>query len=605
MILRKIQASCFAALVLIACTKEPVSTTDPLPLPQEIEANKDLSVKPGDSFFDYCNGTWLKNTAIPAAKSVGGLYDQEPAMEKRLEQLRAGVPDIGRFFELMEAESGNPEASKSYLDAQKARFPKPASKEEAFLTMGKLMADGISMWPSLLVPTFSMLWKEGRMMGVIVPYVDQSDIPLPTEWDPAEFVPLTATRAGEDNSALNLIIKGMGLDPALFATDPTWDTVWEKMEDRSLEELCALIDEAWAYYDPFSEAQLTDQARGNARASVNYTLSYHFQQQFMDAAFKEKYVGITKEVQASLRKRIQAVEWMSETTKSNALDKLDNYQLYVAYPDQWYTDGVPALSGCTTLAEAVHRCNRGTALMKGHLLGGKDYFSYQITTMLPGSSTSLIPSDLTLVNAMYSPQVNAVFIYPALLMPPFMPENVSAAYEYAAFVSIGHEFTHGFDNSGSQYDKWGNKRNWWTVADKMAFEDRRDKIVECYSHMEIDPERVPLVYGDGNLTQGENIADLGGFLTCLDAYKARLKAEGYTGETYDNQLRKFYESYAHCWCIQYSDAKLATFPKQDVHSPARHRINGVVMNTDLWYELYGVDRNCNLYLPRERRTYIW
>lgn len=76
-----------------------------------------------------------------------------------------------------------------------------------------------------------------------------------------------------------------------------------------------------------------------------------------------------------------------------------------------------------------------------------------------------------------------------LLLPPVMPENVSQAYEYALFVIIGHEFTHGFDNNGSQYDKLGNQKNWWTVADKMAFEDRRDNLVACYNHMELDPER--------------------------------------------------------------------------------------------------------------------
>jgi predicted metalloendopeptidase len=237
-------------------------------------------------------------------------------------------------------------------------------------------------------------------------------------------------------------------------------------------------------------------------------------------------------------------------------------------------------------------------------MGGKDAFSYQITTNL-FSGTTLTPSDLTLVNAMYSPNHNAVFIYPAILLPPFVPENVSEAYEYASFVCIGHEFTHGFDNDGSQYDKMGNKRNWWTVADKMAFEERRDNIVDCYSHLELDPERIPGVYGNGDRTQGENIADLGGFLAALDAYKAHLEAEGYFGEVLNAQLRKFYESFAHLWCVQYSDAKLDNINKLDVHSHARLRVNGTVMNTDLWYELYGVDRNSILYLPKERRTYIW
>ena len=123
--------------------------------------------------------------------------------------------------------------------------------------------------------------------------------------------------------------------------------------------------------------------------------------------------------------------------------------------------------------------------------------------------------------------------------------------------------------------------------------------------MEMDPDRYSGVYGDGRRTLFENIADLGGFLTALDAYKARLKADGYFGKVYDDQLRKFYESFANVWCIQYSSEKFWILKESDVHSHARLRVNGVVMNTDLWYELYDVDRNNYLYLPKDRRTYIW
>ena len=139
----------------------------------------------------------------------------------------------------------------------------------------------------------------------------------------------------------------------------------------------------------------------------------------------------------------------------------------------------------------------------------------------------------------------------------------------------------------------------------MAFEERRDLLVSCYNHLEIDPVRKPGIFSKGDLTQTEDIADLGGFLAVLDAYKARLEAEGYKGETMKEQLRKFYESYANVWRVQYSDEKLAQFPEKDVHSHARLRANGVVMNTDLWYELFEVDRNCRLFLPKERRAYIW
>ena len=113
------------------------------------------------------------------------------------------------------------------------------------------------------------------------------------------------------------------------------------------------------------------------------------------------------------------------------------------------------------------------------------------------------------------------------------------------------------------------------------------------------------VFTDGRRTLGENIADLGGFLVTLDAYIKRLREQGYFGEEFDAQLRKFYESYADMWCMKYSDEKLFSILYYDTHSHCRIRTNGVVMNTDLWYDLYGVDRNNILYLPPERRTHIW
>ena len=605
--MRRVFIGFLVVLSLFACKKsEPVSATDPLPLPEGMEANKDLSINPGDSFYDYCNGTWLRNTPVPAAGAIGGMYDQTAAMSQRVEQLKSSNPDIGHFAELMDAASGQPERTKDSLDAQKARFPRPQTMEEAFVTMGRMMADGINMWANPLIPTWNMIWKDGRLMGSITPYIDiLPDFPdATTELDPAQFVPLAGTKAGEENSAASLMIKGMGEDPSLFVTNPQWDPFWERLENRSLEELLSLIDDAWAYYEMFGEETLSADAREAANFSIGYTLSYHFAQMFLSPALREKYMGITKEIQASLRKRIQQVDWMSETTRNNALEKLDCCGLNVACPDQWHTDCVPSLKDCSTLAEAVHLNNRGVATLKHHLLGGTDVFSFFLTTATLGGS-GMIPVDLTMLNSFYSPGYNCIYIFPAFLLPPIMPENVSLAYEYAVFMVMGHEFTHGFDSTGSQYDKWGNKRNWWTVADKMAFEERRDLLVACYNHLEYDPERAAGMYSDGDVTQTENIADLGGFLAVLDAYEARLDADGYFGEVRNTQLRKFFESFADLWRVQYSDAKLATFPKNDTHSHARLRVNGVVMNTDLWYDLYNIDRNSILYLPKERRTYIW
>ena len=598
-----------ASLAILSCSgnKEelpPVSTKDPLPLPEAMARNKDLSVKPGDSFYDYCNGSWLRNTPIPASGSVGVVYDQVDAMKERVEQLKASVPDIGKFYQLMEASSGQPELSKTFQESLKAKYDNhPASREDAFRMIGRMLADGFPMWGSPMIPAWNLIWKDGRLMGTIIPFVALSPGSLP-DIDPAQYVPLSSTKAGEEQSAASLIVEGMGKDKSLFVIDPSMSALWSFMDNMTLEQLSALIDKGLAYYDQFCSAELNDEVRLDARFSVSYVLSYYFALKFIPSALKEKFLGITKEIKASLRQRIQKVEWMSETTRNNALDKLDYCVMNVAYPDQWYKDCIPDLSDCGTLVEAVWRNNFGIARLKEHLLGGKDTFSSMLISGVPGSD-AMTPTDLTLVNAMYAASYNCVFIYPAFILPPIIPENVSQAYEYAMFVVIGHEFTHGFDSAGSTYDKFGNKKNWWTIADKMDFEQRTERLVQCHNHLELDPLRRPDVYNDGEITLAENIADLGGFLTVLDAYKTRLDADGYSGETYNEQLRKFYESYADLWRTQYSDTRLDLFPKKDVHSHGRLRVNGVVMNTDLWYELYGIDRNNILYLPPELRTHIW
>ncbi|MBQ3743370.1 MAG: hypothetical protein II858_05895 [Bacteroidales bacterium] len=221
------------------------------------------------------------------------------------------------------------------------------------------------------------------------------------------------------------------------------------------------------------------------------------------------------------------MDWLSQTTKTNALDKLAHCGLYVAYPDQWYEDCVSSYANCETLVEAVHRNNRN------------------IASVFMDSNGAVLSSDLTLCNAMYMPAFNCVVIYPALMMPPATPdEGMSEACFHAAFAMIGHELTHGFDSQGSKYDKYGHELDWWTVADRMAFEDRTQNLINCYSHLEMEPGVLGRsgIYGDGTRTLTENIADLGGFLTVLDAYQARLHEQGF--------------------------------------SRARLRVNGVVMNTD-------------------------
>ena len=607
----------FSSLSLFtACSKddgEASSATDPYHYPDDYLANKDLSVKPGDSFFDYCNGTWLKENPIPddLSKNIGGIYAAKEAMEVRVQELKKTVPDIGRFFTLSDHMHDYSKESRDYITALAAKYKKPATKEEAYRTLGKMFMDGID------VVQATPIWDKDRLKLAILP-MSAYRINTQENIERMKSQPrrsLSTTRGENGETALTLVAEGMGIDPAMLQMSEVeilrWNIYWDS---HSVDDLYQVMQSAFLTYKAFAdEAGLAefnktlpakDQAtlkslRIDARMELNYLMSYHVQQKYMPQSLKDKFVNITKEIQAR-------VDWMSETTKNNAIDKLNNCHMCVGYPDTWHKECLPALADCKTMVEALHRLKAANARLTAKLVGTDDLFAVRIMSSMQGPDEEPIPSDLTLVNALYMLTDNSISIYPAMLLPPLMPTgDVSEACYYAVFTIIGHEFTHGFDNNGSEWDKYGERRNWWTVADKMNFKERSETLVRTFNLLELDPERDPLVYCDGARTLGENIADLGGFLTALDAYQERLDQQGFTGETRNEQLRKFYESYAHLWCIQYGSNTFEILKHDDVHAHGRLRVNGVVMNTDMWYNLYNVNRNHLLYLPVERRSYIW
>ena len=605
-----------------ACSKDDVavipSASEPYPHPDEYAVNKDLSVNPGDSFYDYCNGSWLKKNPIPDdfTKNLGGIYATKGAMEERVQELTKSVPDISRFYTLMDHMHDYSKESNDYIIAQMAKYKKPTTKEEAYRTLGKMFMDGID------VVNLSLVWDKDKLKAVILPGSSRNTQQYIEQLQSQERRSLSATRAGGGETAIALVGEGMGIDPAMLQMSEIeilrWTTFWESY---TIDEIYQMMQDKWMFYKAYAdEAGLAeynmglspeDQAtmkslRDGARLELNYVMSYHLQQKYLSQEMKDKYVNITKEIQAALRKRIARVDWMSETTKNNAIDKLNHCHMNVAYPDTWHKECLPAITDCKTMVEALHRLKAANARLAAKLVGTDDLFTDRLMSSMQGPNGDPVPSDLTLVNAFYMPGDNSITIYPAMLLPPLMPSgNVSEACSYAVFTIIGHEFTHGFDNNGAEWDKYGQRKNWWTVADRMNFNERSETLVSTYNLLELDPERDPLFFCDGKRTLGENIADLGGFLAALDAYQERLDQQGFTGETRNEQLRKFYESYAHLWCVQYGQNTFEILKYNDVHAHARLRVNGVVMNTDSWYDLYNVNQNRLLYLPAKRRTYNW
>ena len=597
---------CSLAMMLASCSSSDdnpasASTTDPLPFP--MDAYKDSSVHPGDDFFQYSNGTWLKNTPIPESGAIGGvLYGSDIAMAQRVETLIHEEPYLKSFFAMMDKMYDTPDASMSYIQAQIEAVSKPATQDEAFEQVGRLYLEGIDC---LMETHFHV---DGGVLKIIM-------IPI-------DFSSMISSGKTQDQAAgqkiLARIIKGMGITKESVLDYDEAANMFGLLKDMTPDDIYAAMQKAWqdqsiyaseemlAKYNAEKNKNVTLQdVKDKARLSLNYPMSYYIAKKYVPDDKKHGYQEMGFAVKEAFRKRLQKVDWISESTRRNAIDKLDAMELYLGSPDTWYTEYIPKISDCATFIEMIHGLSKSKRQLQASLLGGTDYFTSMLLESARGSDGRLVPTDLSWANGKYRADCNAVFYYPSLLMPPGLVEDVSMARQYAFMSSIAHEITHGFDSDGAKYDKNGKENNWWTAADQAAFKERQQKIIDSYSSLEAEPELLPGVLCDGEKTLAEDIADLGGFLAARDAYMEYLEQNGYTGETYQEQLRKYYEGFADVWRVRYSQKKAEDLQRIDFHAMAHCRVNGVVMNTDMFYDLYDVDETRRLYLAPEKRAYIW
>lgn len=590
--------------LLAGCQKEPLSPADPLPFP--MDANKDLTVAPGDDFFRYCNGGWLKTATLPEGKNItGGLHDASALNKQKKEALFQEDPVLKRIVADAEAALSKPEISRAYLDQLLEMIPDPAVTplDDYFRLAGRLARLGVEdMLYTLLVS------QNGRLYLDYIPTFleglleDGKEVPKdPAGGHTTRFVQMVNEGLGIDFSRVFLPDEMIHNDVYAQCYTLKPEDVAQNLRDRIMK-LERFVD-----HDGLKKVHPTWEVTNlvkHAKEAVPYYLDYVFVQKYVPAELKDRYTDVCKQIRARFVKRINSLDWMSGTTRSYALDKLDAMSAHVAYPDDWLEDTFPTLAQlekCSCFMEEY------LTLMAGQLafsmeLSGKEDEKYQIQKMMTQGSS------ISVVNAQYAIDLNSLVIYAGILLPPAIPEGVSEARTYAMFAVVGHEMTHGFDNKGSQYDKDGKEKNWWTVADKMAFEERQQLLVDCYNHLEVAPEEMPGTYCNGTVTLMENIADLGGVNLALDAYTEHLQQQGYFGSVLQAQQRKFFESYADIWCCLYGKEYIeskTTGKRPDVHALPRERVNGIVMNIDLWYDLYGVTRDNILYLPPERRTKIW
>ena len=329
---------------------------------------------------------------------------------------------------------------------------------------------------------------------------------------------------------------------------------------------------------------------------LDYTIAKTFCDTYITPSYKQKMKDLMEDLRKTFKSRIENLDWMSSTTKQNAIDKLQKMTFHVASPDTWCQEGIPQLEGKSLyedmllLRKSQHDMRR--ALLDKHPKDELASFAY-----LEGISVSTL-------NAFYFSPCNSLLILPNIILKPFYDESESEAKLYALSYVFGHEITHGFDNNGAKFDVDGNMKEWWTVSDQIAFNKKTELLVNCYNHLPVyvgSSEE----YVNGEKTLGENIADLGGLEIAHQTYVEKLKEQGYYGDELIKQEKKFYQSFAEIWRGKYTKRYLQNLNKSDEHANNITRINGITMNCDRWYELYDVKWGDTNYLSPEQRTKIW
>lgn len=371
----------------------------------------------------------------------------------------------------------------------------------------------------------------------------------------------------------------------------TWSTL-----DQAAGFLTTEIEKAnWDFYSKAlrgSKAQRPAEER--ALGTVNGSVGEAIGKLYVEAKFppeaKAKAEKMIANVIKAFQNRIQVLDWMSEETKTKAIEKLDKFTVKIAYPDEWED-------------YSKLMVEEGNSFAENMMAVGKWQLEKNLSEIgEPVDKTEWGMSPQT-VNAYFNPLNNEIVFPAAILQPPFYNYTADEAVNYGGIGAvIGHEISHAFDDSGARFDGDGNVNNWWTPEDLEEFTKRGDALAEQYSAIEV----LDSVYINGKFTLGENIGDLGGVLGAYDGLQLFFEEngrpediDGFTAE------QRFFMSWATVWRTLTREDALRTQIKTDPHSPGIYRATQPLKNIDAFYEAFGIKEGDKMWLAPEKRVRIW
>ncbi|MFH7012812.1 M13 family metallopeptidase [Flavobacterium sp. FlaQc-52] len=363
--------------------------------------------------------------------------------------------------------------------------------------------------------------------------------------------------------------------------------------ERYADDLSKPFVDASFEYTKVLSGQAVQKSRGEIMANVldNYlgdALGELYVKKYFSEDAKKRMLILVNNLQKAYAKRIDKLEWMSQSTKQKAKEKLAAMTKKIGYPDKWKDYSNVQIARNTYFENVVSAATVAYQFQLAKL--GKPVGKSEWYTTVPT------------VAAYNNPTANEIVFPAGILQPPYFDNNADDALNYGGIgMVIGHEMTHTFDDQGAQYDKDGNLKNWWTKEDYAKFKSRMQQVINLYSTYTV----LGNLHVNGEMTVGENTADIAGIAVAYDAFKMTEEGKGNTKIDGFTPDQRFFISIAKIWRVKMKDEFLRLLINNNPHSPPNWRVNGPLMNTTPFYDAFNVQPKDKMFLPKKDRITIW
>lgn len=637
---------------------QPDPTVDPLTDSYIYDSDMDRTVKPGDSFYHFAVGGWLNShTEYEQSWQVAGMnYTNQTALEaiaksqdpqiqhliSNLHKKGNAIDEINTMYNLVHSamydeQTGSYKVLKGWAELSRKGYVTPitrsitAGENKIYISVStgvvelekQLREQGMeNQLNGIIASCLGIFLSEDELNDGVAIVRDLADRAWETE-NPQLTGNLMQRMQGDKLPQLDLSVakKGRRVGPQDFSVEALTEAFGlvdgrDKFDEKGLKFFNELAQENpynlylyTAYMIALDNYYLMPGYRGlDPQNAQHFEAMFSATQSAATILFnraeaealaeicdKEKCLAFMERMRTKMADRIENLEWMTNATKSEALNKLKMMKFYAGVPEQIIGEGAFNLTGESLLEDIIQVREQAEAVKERYL--GMDAYGH-----LP----EFVQMEFTLSthNAFYAADFNSLYILPSFCSKLLYPDSDDAEdmlKRYVISYVFGHELCHGFDSKGSQYDATGHKRNWWADADLQKFKAMQQIMIDRFNELDAYPGQK----ADGKKTLGENMADLGGLRLSFELFNDEMKEKGLEGEQLRHMQREFFLNYTQVWKEEERslEAKRALY-LSDVHSCSENRINGQVRLMDEWYSLFNVTDGA-IFVEPVGRPHIW